>query len=65
LYSYAGISEETEMDLAIRITKQFRVATIPVSAFYTKEKNDKVLRFCFVKKEATLEEAVNRLLKFS
>ncbi|WP_301923757.1 methionine aminotransferase [Ferruginibacter sp.] len=65
LYSYAGISEETEMDLAIRITKQFRVATIPVSAFYTKEKNDKVLRFCFVKKEATLEEAVNRLIKFS
>jgi methionine aminotransferase len=65
LYSYAGISEETEMDLAVRITKQFRVATIPVSAFYTKEKNNKVIRFCFVKKEATLEEAVNRLIKFS
>ncbi len=65
LYSYAGISEETEMDLAVRITSQYGVASIPVSAFYTKEKDDKVIRFCFVKKEATLEEAVNRLIKFS
>ena len=65
LYSYAGISEETEMDMAVRITSQYGVASIPVSAFYTKEKDDKVIRFCFVKKEATLEEAVNRLIKFS
>ena len=65
LYSYAGISEETEMDLAVRITSQYGVASIPVSAFYTKEKDDKVIRFCFVKKEATLEEAVNRLIKLS
>ncbi|MBC7628582.1 methionine aminotransferase [Ferruginibacter sp.] len=65
LYSYAGISEETEMELAIRLTKEYKVATIPVSVFYSKEKDDKVLRFCFVKKEATLEEAVNRLIKFS
>lgn len=65
LYSYAGISEETEMELAIRLTKEYKVATIPVSVFYSKEKDDKVIRFCFVKKEATLEEAVNRLIKFS
>ena len=64
LYSYAGISDEKEKDLAIRITKEFGVATIPVSVFYNKEKDDKVLRFCFVKKESTLEEAVNRLMKF-
>ena len=64
LYSYANISDEKEKDLAIRITKEFGVATIPVSVFYNKEKDDKVLRFCFVKKESTLEEAVNRLMKF-
>lgn len=64
LYSYAGISDEKEKDIAIRITKEFGVATIPVSVFYNKEKDDKVLRFCFVKKESTLEEAVNRLMKF-
>ena len=65
LYSYAAISEEKEMEMAVRITKQYGVATIPVAAFYTTEKDDKVVRFCFVKKEATLEEAVNRLIKVS
>lgn len=64
LYSYAGITEENENDLALRIIRQYRVATIPVSAFYSKEEDNKILRFCFVKKESTLEEAVNRLMKF-
>ena len=64
LYSYEGISDESEKDLAIRLTKDYRVATIPTSAFYKYGKDDKVLRFCFAKKESTLEEAVNRLIKF-
>lgn len=64
LYSYEGISEENEKELAIRITKEYGVAAIPVASFYNNEKDDKVLRFCFVKKESTLEEAVNRLMKF-
>ena len=64
LYSYKGISDESEKELAIRLTKDFGVATIPASAFYKNGKDDKVLRFCFAKKESTLEEAVNRLLKF-
>jgi methionine transaminase len=63
LYSYEGMSDESEKDLAIRLTKDFGVATIPTSAFYKNGKDDKVLRFCFAKKENTLEEAVNRLLK--
>ena len=63
LYSYEDISVESEKDLAIRLTKDYGVATIPASAFYKVEKDDKVLRFCFAKKESTLEEAVNRLLK--
>ncbi len=62
-YSYAGITEEREKDFAIRLTKEYGVATIPASAFYSKGKEDKVLRFCFVKKETTLETAVNRLIK--
>ena len=64
LYSYADVSDESEKDLAIKLTKEYGVACIPVSAFYNKEKDDKVLRFCFVKKESTLEDAVNRLMKF-
>ena len=63
LYSYADITNESEKDFAIRLTKECGVATIPTSAFYATEKDDKVLRFCFVKKEATVYEAVNRLIK--
>ncbi len=63
LYSYADISTENEMDFAIRVTKECGVAGIPVSAFYKNGKENKVLRFCFSKKESTLEEAANRLLK--
>ena len=64
LYSYAGLSEASEQDMAIRLIKECGVTTIPVAAFYSKEKDDKVLRFCFVKKESTLNEAVTRLMKF-
>lgn len=64
LYSYENISNEEEYDFAVRLTKEAGVATIPVSAFYKKAENNQVLRFCFAKKESTLEEAVNRLIKF-
>ena len=64
LYSYENISDESEKDLAIRLTTDFGVATIPTSAFYKYGKDDKVLRFCFAKKESTLEEATNRLMNF-
>ncbi len=64
LYSYKNISDEAEYDFAVRLTKEAGVATIPVSAFYKKAENNQVLRFCFAKKESTLEDAVNRLIKF-
>jgi methionine aminotransferase len=63
VYSYKNISDEVEKDFAIRLTKETGVAAIPVSAFYTKETNHQVLRFCFSKKETTLETAVTRLMK--
>jgi methionine transaminase len=63
LYSYATISDESEKDFAIRLTKEYGVATIPTSAFYKTETDNKVLRFCFSKKEETLERAVERLGK--
>ena len=62
LYSYEGITEESEKDFAIRLTKEYGVATIPAAAFYVNGTENKVLRFCFVKNEATLEAAVNRLV---
>ncbi len=61
LYTYKGISDECEKDFAIRLTKDYGVATIPASAFYKNGTDNKVLRFCFAKKESTLEEAVVKL----
>lgn len=63
LYSYVNISNESEKDFAIRLTKEYGVATIPTSAFYKNEIDNKTLRFCFSKKEETLERAVERLGK--
>lgn len=63
LYSYENISNENENNFAVRLTEEFGVATIPVSAFYKKPVNNNVLRFCFAKKEETLDAAVERLMK--
>jgi methionine transaminase len=62
IYSYKNISDQTEKEMAIRLTKERGVATIPVSAFYTVNTNHQVLRFCFCKKESTLDNAANRLM---
>lgn len=63
LYRYDDISEENENDFAVRLTKEYGVTAIPVSVFYRTAVNNKVLRFCFAKKEATLEQAAERLIK--
>ncbi len=63
LGSYGHFSSESEKDIAIRITKEFGVATIPVSAFYIDGTDNKVLRFCFCKQEETLAKAAERLRK--
>ena len=63
LYGYSDITDENEKDFAIRLTKEYKVATIPTSVFYKNGTDNKVLRFCFAKKESTLDEAVNRLIK--
>ncbi len=64
LYSYAHCSDMPESEMAVHITRNFGVATIPASAFYRDSTDNKVLRFCFAKKESTLQEAAERLVKF-
>ena len=61
--SYAHLSEESDVDMAMRLVKEFGVASIPVSAFYTQNTDYRVLRFCFAKQHETLEKAVERLIK--
>lgn len=60
-YSYRSFSDEPDKDLAIRLTKEYGIATIPMSAFYKHGQDNKVLRFCFAKKEETLRKAVEKL----
>ena len=60
-YSYGHFSQEDDRDFAIRLTKDYGIATIPLSAFYKNGMDNKVLRFCFAKKEGTLKKAVARL----
>lgn len=62
-YRYDRISDESDKEFVIRITKEYSIATIPVSAFYQSGKDNHVIRFCFAKKESTLEQAVERLRK--
>lgn len=62
---YNRISDEGDKDFAIRITKEYGIATIPVSVFYKAGTDNKVIRFCFSKKNETLEMAVERLAKIS
>ena len=60
-YSYKNISNENDKDFAIRLIKEYGVATIPVSAFYQDKTDHGVIRFCFAKKDETLRAAAEKL----
>lgn len=60
---YSKITDEKDADFAIRLAKEIGVASIPVSAFYNKGTDHHVLRFCFAKRQETLDKAVDRLIK--
>ncbi len=51
---YDAVSDERDTDLAVRLTREHGVASIPVSVFYREPPAHKVLRFCFAKSEDTL-----------
>jgi methionine aminotransferase len=63
LLSFAGISEKGDVAFANELTQTHGVASIPVSVFYQKPFDQKVLRFCFAKSEDVLEEALEKLCK--
>jgi methionine aminotransferase len=61
LMDYSDISDEADADFAIRLTREHGVASIPTSPFLYREQAPRVLRFCFAKKDETLEAAAERL----
>ncbi len=63
LLEYSRITDEKELDFAIRMTKEFKLASIPVSPFYHKATDNKTLRFCFAKTEETMKKAAEILNK--
>lgn len=58
---YSSISDMSEADFSMWLTREIGVAAIPVSAFYSQPKESGVVRFCFAKKEDTLALALERL----
>lgn len=60
---YSAISDLSEADFAMWLTREIGVAAIPVSAFYSQPRESGVVRFCFAKKEETLALALERLAK--
>ncbi len=63
LLSYRGISTKPDLEMAEELTKKLKVASIPISVFYQDKSDNHLLRFCFAKKEETLEKAGEILRK--
>ncbi|MBN2080190.1 MAG: methionine aminotransferase [Spirochaetes bacterium] len=61
MLDYSAISDEADIDFARRITAEHGVSAIPPSVFYHDVEDNRVLRFCFAKKDETLERAAERL----
>ena len=60
---YDAISDVSEAEFAEWLTREIKVAAIPVSAFYSQPKESHVVRFCFAKKDETLQLALERLAR--
>jgi methionine transaminase len=63
LATYGHLSKKSDLLVAEQMTRQLKVACIPVSVFYSTGQDHQVLRFCFAKKEEELEEALLRIQK--
>ena len=61
ILDYSKISNEPDFEFAVRLIKEYGVASVPVSAFYKTKTNSKLLRFCFAKKNETIKEACLKL----
>ena len=59
----SDLSDLDEADFCKWLTSEIGVAAIPLSAFYANEFDQRVVRFCFAKREETLNSALDRLAK--
>ena len=59
----SAVSDLNEADFCQWLTREIGVAAIPLSAFYGDGFDQRVVRFCFAKKDETLRAALTRLRK--
>ncbi|MCP4754331.1 MAG: aminotransferase class I/II-fold pyridoxal phosphate-dependent enzyme [Proteobacteria bacterium] len=63
MLDYSSISDEPDGDFSRWLTTEYGVASIPPSVFYHQNDDNRVLRFCFAKKDETLEKAAEVLCR--
>ena len=63
LLDYTDITNEGDIEYAQRLVKENQLACIPISVFNTNNIDHNMLRFCFAKKNETLEKAAEILCK--
>jgi len=61
LLDYRAITDENDVDFAKRLTREHKITAIPCSVFFPNLQDDKVLRFCFAKKDDELLRAAEIL----
>lgn len=60
---YSNITQDHDLDYAKRLTVESGLASIPLSVFNENNLDNKVLRFCFAKRDDTLKRAADILNK--
>lgn len=65
LLNFSKITDENDVDYSFRMVKENKLASIPISPFNTNNLDNKVLRFCFAKKNETLLKAAEILCKIN
>lgn len=59
LLSYKNSLQQNDKEYATWLTKEKKIASVPLSAFYHEDIDNELLRFCFAKKEETLQKAID------
>lgn len=65
LLDYAGVTDQKDVDFALRLATENGIASIPISVFYKNKRQDRKLRFCFAKDLEELEKGAERLHKIN
>jgi len=63
LLGYSDIDNRTDVEMAEWLTREIGVAAIPISVFHADRRDERILRFCFAKDDATLDAATERLVR--